>query len=143
MTLPRPQRLTAPAAPGELLKRFAAPPPRAPKPDSDGDYLAMVQQCPCLNCGMEPSEAAHVRMASAAYGKSSGMQQKPADRWALSLCAGCHRLAHDAQHSRSEQAFWIDLDINPLLTCANLYAVRGDLVAMRAVIFSTIAARRR
>ena len=141
MTISHPRRLTPPAEPGALLKRFAAPAPRRPTPDADRDYLALVRQCPCLHCGMVPSEAAHVRMASAAYGKSSGMAQKPADRWALPLCAEHHRLSRHAQHNRGEQQFWIDLGINPLLACANLYAQRGDLTAMQAVVIATIATR--
>ena len=141
MTRPRPRRLTPPAEPGALLKRFAAPAPRQPKSGADRNYLALVRQCPCLHCGMIPSEAAHVRMASAAYGKASGMGQKPADRWALPLCAEHHRLSRQAQHNRGEQQFWIDLGINPLLACANLYAQRGDLTAMQAVVIAAIAAR--
>jgi len=45
---------------------------------------------------MEPTEAAHLRMASAAYGKSSGLNRKPEDRWVLPLCADDHRLARHA-----------------------------------------------
>jgi hypothetical protein len=102
----------------------------------------MVRQMPCLYCGVEPSgEAAHVRLASAAFGKSSGLGKKPDDRWALPLCPEEHRLARHAQHNRSEQAFWDDLKINPLICCQRLYAVRGDLVAMRAVVLTTIAER--
>ncbi len=141
--IPRPRRLTHDAPPGSLLKRFAAPAPRprAIETDRDPAYLVMVRQCPCLKCGMEPSEAAHVRFASAAFGKASGLGKKPEDRWSLPLCSQDHRLARDAQHNRCEQGFWNDLGINPLAACVKLYAQRGDLVAMRAVIFSTIAQR--
>ncbi len=37
--------------------------------------------------------------------------------------------------------FWAELGINPLIVCEQLYAQRGDLVAMRAVIFNAIAQR--
>lgn len=144
MTPPRPQRIFPHAAPGSLLKRLGAaaqPAPRRPDTGHDGPYLALVRQCPCLSCGMEPSEAAHVRFASAAYGKASGLGKKPEDRWALPLCAQDHRIARDAQHKRNEQEFWASLGINPLLTAANLYAQRTDLVAMRAVVFVTISQR--
>lgn len=139
-----PRRLTPPAAPGELLKQLFAPPaPRPRKDDGDHDpaYLALVRQCPCLHCGMEPCEAAHVRMSSAAFGKASGLGKTPPDRWALPLCADDHRLARRAQHNQGEAQFWAGLGINPLITCERLHAQRGDLVAMRAVIFSTIATR--
>ena len=143
MTHPHPQRIFAPSAPGSLLKRVGIVTPAPHKPDTEQDpaYLAMVRQCPCLSCGMEPSEADHLRMASAAYGKASGLGKKPADRWALPLCAQDHRIAQHAQHKRGEQDFWHALGINPLLCCAELYAQRTDLVAMRAVIFVTIAER--
>lgn len=143
MTLPRPRRLTPPAAPGALLKSFAAPArrPRKIEGERDAGYLQNVRQCPCLCCGMEPSEAAHVRFASAAFGKASGLGKKPDDRFSAPLCAGCHRLGRDAQHNRGEQAFWHDLGINPLIVAEKLYAQRGDLTAMRAVIFVAIAER--
>jgi len=82
-------------------------------------------------------------MASAAFGKASGLGKKPEDRWALPLCSGDHRLFATSQHSRGEHAFWQDLGINPLITCEKLYAQRGDLVAMRAVVFVAIAERSR
>jgi len=142
VTLPRPQRLTPPSAVGSLLKRAGVPTrPRIPSEERNPDYLALVRQCPCLKCGMEPSEAAHVRFASAAFGKASGMQKKPEDRFAVPLCAECHRLDRHAQHKRNEEGFWQEIDINPLLVAAHLYAQRGDLVAMRAVCFVAIAQR--
>jgi hypothetical protein len=90
---------------------------------------------------MEPSEAAHVRFASAAFGKASGLQKKPEDCWALPLCASCHRLAKGAQHNRNEEEFWHSLGIHPLLTAIRLYEQRGDSVAMRAVAMVAIAER--
>lgn len=142
----RPQRLIRPSPPGSLLKQpFAAKVVRkAVGADRDEDYLAMVRDCPCLCCGLDPcGEAAHVRYASAAFGKSSGMQKKPADKWALPLCRDDHLLARHAQHRQNEEAFWYNLDINALVTCEKLYAKRDDLVAMRAIVFVAIAERRK
>jgi len=144
MTFPRPRRLTPPAAPGALLKTFAPPAPRPRKDEAerDRDYLGQVRECPCLKCGLDPcGEAAHVRFASAAFGKASGMGKTPPDKFALPVCGDDHRVAKTAQHNRNEHEFWNELGINPLITAAQLYAQRGDLVAMRAVIFSTIANR--
>lgn len=143
--IPRPQRILLRSAPGSLLKRFAAPAPRprAIEVERDANYLALVRQCPCLKCGMEPSEAAHVRFASAAFGKASGLSKKPADSYSVPLCAGCHRLDRDAQHNRSEKLFWHELGINPLIVAERLYTQRGDLVAMRAVVFVAIGGRGR
>jgi hypothetical protein len=145
MTRQTPQRIFHPGAPGALLKRATAATPRPAKSDSDSDagYLALVRQCPCLHCGMEPCEAAHLRMASAAFGKASGLGKKPADRWALPLCAEHHRLARDAQHNRGEAEFWTELGINPLLACERLWAARGDLVRMVSVVHMVIAERSR
>lgn len=139
-----PQRFAAAHPPGSLLKRIQVQPrARMEVTGRDLPYLAMVRQLPCLKCGMEPSEAAHVRYACAAYGKASGLQKKPEDRWAVPLCAEDHRLARDAQHNRSEQSFWHEIDINPLAVAVTLYARRGDLVAMRAVVMVAIAERKR
>lgn len=140
----RPQNITPRAPVGSLLKRPAEPAPRLRKADTERDpeYLAMVRQCPCLKCGMEPTyEAAHVRMASAAFGKASGLQKKPADKWALPLCPDDHRLVRTCQHNQGEALFWDKLGINALLVCERLHAVRGDLVAMRAVILTAVAER--
>jgi len=144
MTLLRPQRITPPAPIGSLLKCIEAPrpAPRQPGPDNDPDYLAAVRDCPCLYCGADPcGEAAHLRMASAAFGKASGLGKRPADRWALPLCRDDHLNARHAQHKRNEAAFWASLGINAPLAATRIYAQRGDLVAMRAVCFVIIAER--
>lgn len=102
----------------------------------------MVRQLPCLHCGMEPcGEAAHVRMASAAFGKASGMNKTPDDKWALPLCGPDHRVAKHAQHNHGEADFWAGLGINAPLACTRIHAVRGDLVAMRAVVLVVISER--
>ncbi len=139
----RPQRIAYPVAPGDLLKRFDAPPrPRKTEAERDPEYLAAVRQCPCLSCGMDPAyEAAHVRFASGAHGKASGMGKKPEDRWALPLCPDDHRLFRTSQHYQGEVQFWAKLNINPLIVCDRLYAQRGDLVAMRAVVIRAISER--
>ncbi len=147
MTRPHPQRIIPTSPVGSLLKRTDAPTSdariRKHAGYEDKDYLAMIRMLPCLCCGMEPSEAAHVRYASAAFGAASGMQRKPPDSRALPLCASCHRLDRDAQHQGSERAFWERLGINPHLVCERLHAQRGDPVAMRAVIFVAISERSR
>lgn len=137
------RRITAVVTPGSLLKRQSPVQDRRVREAAgrDVDYLAQIKTLPCLKCGMEPSEAAHVRFASAAFGKTSGMQKKPDDRHAVCLCAGCHRLDRDAQHTRNEREFWDSIGINPLIVAERLFAARGDLVAMRAVVMVAIAER--
>ncbi len=139
----RPQRLSPPAPFGSLLKGASVPPRTRPiATREEPDYLALVRQCPCLYCGVDPcGEAAHVRFASAAFGKASSLGKKPEDKWALPLCRDDHLNARHAQHKQNEEAFWQALGINPLIVARNLYAQRGDLVAMRAVVMVAIAER--
>jgi len=141
----RPQRIAHHLRPGELLKRATVPTTAARQSNhGDADYLRLVRALPCLCCGQDPcGEAAHVRFASAAFGKASGLQKKPEDKWALPCCPDEHRLARHAQHNRNEQEFWASYGIKPLPTCVALYAQRGDLVAMRAVVFITISQRKK
>ncbi len=143
-----PKRLSPPAPPGALLKQISAAAPRPAGAEPRGgdspdqpSYRAEIQRLPCLYCGLEPSEAAHVRYASAAFGKASGLQKKPHDKFCVPLCAEDHRLARHAQHNRNEEAFWIGIGINPLLVAEQLWAQRFDFVAMRAVTIAAIANR--
>jgi hypothetical protein len=141
------QRLYIECIPGSLLKgrnvrNVHLSTPRTSDGDRDESYLRDVRQCPCLHCGLDGfSEAAHVRLSSGYHRKASGMGKKPADKWAVPLCAEHHRLARDAQHNRSEREFWDDLGINPLAACERLWAKRGDVVAMRAMAHVIIAER--
>lgn len=140
-----PQRLAPPASPGALLKRLTGLHTRIRLreiAERDPAYLAAIRELPCLKCGLECCEAAHVRMASGAHGKASGAGKKPADRWALPLCSGpggCHA----EQHRIGEREFWAGVGISPVLLCQKLYAARGDLLAMRAVVMMAIAERGR
>lgn len=143
---PKPQRLSPPAAPGALLKRHhagaAKPAPIQRARAADAPYLARVRACPCLKCGLDPAgEAAHVRMNSPAHGKRQAMGKRPDDRWALPLCAACHTRDPDSQHKLGEAEFWHRVGLNPLIVCAELYAVRDDPVVMRGVVVKAIAGR--
>ena len=69
------------------------------------------------------------------------MRAKPSDKFALPICGGCHREDNDALHRIGESLFFHILGVDPLLIAEKLYAQRGDLVAMRAVIFAAIAGR--
>lgn len=89
-------------------------------------YLANLRKCPCVICGITPSEAAHLRMSSAEYFKSNGRR----DRWALSLCAVDHRLGPKAQHTMGEQKFWDMHGIDPLPLADAMWNARNDLEKM-------------
>jgi hypothetical protein len=140
---PYPQRIVPPSPIGTLFKQSE----RAVRalPANAGvaadDYLTAIRQLPCLKCMMEPSEAAHVRLNSAAFNKRQAMARKPQPKWCLPLCAGCHTRDRDALHRTGEWLFWQQLGISPFLVCEKLYAARGDLLRMRAVAFQAIAAR--
>ena len=86
-------------------------------------FLAFVRRKPCCACGAPaPSQAAHIRMASLAMEKrSTGMSEKPSDRWAVPLCADCHLDGPDAQHHVGEQKFWYRVGIDPCSLAAKLY----------------------
>jgi hypothetical protein len=138
---PFPQRLPLGARPGSLLKG-AAPIAPSCQPIGDADYLALVRQCPCIRCGLDAAgEAAHIRSASGAHGKASGIGKKPAACWIIPLCGGCHREDRDALHKVGEPMFFYRVGVNPFLLAERLWAKRGDLVAMRAVIFVAISER--
>jgi len=145
MTIDRPQRISPPAPIGSMLKDFSPAAVRASvkhEAERDAAYLEKIRMCPCLYCGQDPCcEAAHVRYASAAFGKASGLQKKPADRFAVPLCPEDHRIARHAQHQHNEEAWWASIGINPLLVAEQMWAKRDDLVAMRAVVMVAIANR--
>ncbi|QOG20406.1 hypothetical protein [Bradyrhizobium sp. SEMIA] len=145
MTLSRPQRISRPEPPGSLLKRITVAAPRrgfAEPRGGDPKYLAEVRQLPCLYCGVEPcGEAAHVKYSCAAFGMKNMLGMRVDDTRALPLCRDDHQNARHAQHRGSEEAFWAALGINPYNVTRRLYAQRGDLVAMRAVVLVAIAER--
>ncbi|WP_375782861.1 hypothetical protein ACE10Z_23390 [Bradyrhizobium sp. Pha-3] len=80
-------------------------------------------------------------MNSGAYNKRQAMARKPSSEWTTPLCSGCHLNDPDAQHKVGEQIFWARLNVNPFLLCQRLYAATGDLLRMRAIVFTTIAER--
>jgi hypothetical protein len=87
-------------------------------------FLAFVRRKPCCNCGAPPrSQAAHIRMASAMFGKRGiGMAEKPSDRWCVALCHDCHLDGPGAQHRIGEQAFWKAAGLNPFVIATTLWA---------------------
>ena len=90
-------------------------------------YLDKIRECPCVICGAQ-AEAAHVRMSSAAYGKTNGRN----DKWCLPLCPHDHRLGPDAQHNSGEAEWWARKGIDPLEIAQRLWASQ-DLAEMQAI----------
>jgi len=93
---------------------------RSPRSE-DPQYLDYLRQQPCCICGDNTTvEAAHLRIGSINDGKrSTGMGEKPSDRWALPLCGEHHR----EQHSMNELEFWARYGIDPFSLCMR-YQVR-------------------
>ena len=91
--------------------------------ERDPRYLAFLRKKPCCACGRPgPSDAAHIRMASAKHDKRYvGLGETPDDRWALSLCRACHR----KQHSMSEATFWGALGKDPFGIALELHRIGG------------------
>tara|TARA_X000001382_G_scaffold47032_1_gene31847 strand:+ start:541 stop:873 length:333 start_codon:yes stop_codon:yes gene_type:complete len=67
-------------------------------------HLMFVASKPCLICGREDVQAAHVRYSGA------GMGMKPCDIFTTPLCLDHHR----EQHTMNEKMFWILYKINPI-----------------------------
>lgn len=92
----------------------------------DPGFLAFVRTKRCAFCGARPVEAAHIRMADLSRNKpSTGMQEKPDDRWAVPLCAWCHREGPESQHNIGEERFWKIAETNPFVVAEELYAEYG------------------
>lgn len=78
----------------------------------DERHLDYIRSLPCCICGGIDTEAAHLRVGSTEHNKrSTGMSEKPSDKWALPLCNRHHR----EQHSMDELKFWDSHGINPFL----------------------------
>lgn len=93
----------------------------------DDKHLAFVRQQPCCVCGSTRElEAAHIRYACGAVGKrSTGMGEKPHDRWTVSLCAYHHRTGIDSQHNNNEREWWAMRGLNPLQIATDLWKQSG------------------
>ena len=94
--------------------------------ERDNGYLAWLRRQPCsvafLGGCSGPIEAAHVRYSDLAHGVvNPGMQRKPSDRYAVSLCAGHHRTGPNAQHRTSELAWWKAAGIDAYALAAELH----------------------
>lgn len=142
----RPRRLTPPPPYGSMLKGVSRSAPEMRIPLAKGetqDYLALVRRLPCLKCGMEGCDAAHLKFSSAKHGKMNSFGKRVRLDDAVPLCRSCHTDAKDAQHKGSEQAFWDNLTLDPYQIASQLYAQRGDFTAMHAVIMVAISQRKK
>lgn len=105
----------------------------------DEHHLRCIRQLPCLSTGRFGVEACHIRFADPHHGKrQTGMAEKPHDRWTVPLSPAEHR----RQHSMSERAFWEALGIDPCAIAIKLWAVTGQIDAMRDIILNAVEIRK-
>ncbi len=78
----------------------------------------------CCICGAPGPDPAHIRSASALFGKrETGKQEKPSDKWTVPLC----RVHHDEQHAAgNELLWWAGTGIDPFGLALALYTASGD-----------------
>lgn len=90
----------------------------------DPGYLTWIRLRSCIACGrFGPCDAAHIRSAALEYDKpSTGMGEKPDDRWALPLCRSCHLTQHAYGN---ELGYWKKIGRNPFQEAARLYSEYG------------------
>ncbi len=117
------------------IKPHSGPRQRLPRVQDKG-HLKWIRTLPCLASGrLTGIEAAHVRYGSLFHDKrSTGMAEKPDDRWAVPLHHSMHRTGPRAQHSENERRWWAGQGIDPLAVAKALYEVSGDDAAGLAII---------
>jgi len=96
----------------------------------DDKYRRWVSSLGCILCEA-PAEAAHVR-----YGEwlnhskpSTGLQQKPHDKWVIPLCPEHHRLNKKSQHGRNEWVWWAEHGVDPIQMCSHIASSYPDVEA--------------
>lgn len=111
MRTPEQRAVMAEAAKIRSDERRAAKKARQPSEKADrgrvrdNGYLAYLRRQPCRVgfCCEGPIQAAHVRYGDSSRGKvNPGLQVKPSDRFAVSLC----ERHHAEQHRHNERAWW-------------------------------------
>lgn len=97
--------------------------------ERDPEYLGFIAKLPCIACMVRGGKAqhgvhvAHLRMGSQEYEKpSTGMQEKPHDRWTTPLCPDHHVNGNRSQHRVGEFDFWDGHEIDAFQLCRDLNA---------------------
>ena len=91
--------------------------------EKDEAHLTWLRQLPCLVCGKQDVEAAHVRFAAREWGKrETGKGERPSDYWAVPLCSTHHR----NQHGEGERLWWGAIGLDPVPIASALHHATGD-----------------
>jgi hypothetical protein len=99
-------------------------------------HLANVRKCDCLGCGRTYHESvtqAHHLLRT----DERGLSRKSSDRWAVPLCFWCHdpNVKDSVHHDGDEDGWFAARGIDARAVAAALWTERGNLEAMRRVIF--------
>lgn len=112
--------------------------PRKAKPGKSPTHLDLIRQLPCLLSG-GPAEAAHLRFADAAHGKTeTGAGRKPDDMYCLPLAPALHRLNKGCQHDcGDERAWWASMGVpDPVAVAKQLWG-KTRLQMERVIVMNT------
>jgi hypothetical protein len=94
-------------------------------------HESFVRSLPCVVCGGNDVDLAHVSYADARFGKfGRGKGQKEESIWTVPLC----REHHDIQHSVGERTFWKGLGIDAARVAAALYIRTQDHEAAEIIL---------
>lgn len=115
----KPQRLIRP----DTAFSIASTKQKRPRERDEG-HLKFIRSLRCCLCGKPGPDPAHIRSASAVYGKrETGGAEKASDKWTVPLC----REHHDEQHAvGNELTWWASKRIDPFGLALALYAATGD-----------------
>lgn len=115
----KPQRLIRP----DTAFSIASTKQKRPRERDEG-HLKFIRSLRCCLCGKPGPDPAHIRAASAVYGKrETGGAEKASDKWTVPLC----REHHDEQHAAgNELTWWASKRIDPFGLALALYAATGD-----------------
>lgn len=100
----------------------------------DKEHRRFIASCPCLICGRNDVQCAHISYADLSVGKRfTGMGEKADDKYTVPLCL----LHHDAQHRwGNESDWWARHEVDPIKVALALFAVSGNLERAEEIIRS-------
>jgi Putative HNHc nuclease len=106
----------------------------------DEQHLRFIRSLCCCICGKPDPDPAHIRSASAVYGKrETGGAEKASDKWTVPLC----RTHHDEQHAAgNELTWWASKGIDPFGIALALHSASGDDEIADAIIRANISRQR-
>ena len=115
----RPQRIVRPDTAFSVVRTKQ----KRPR-ERDENHLNFIRSLRCCLCGAHGPDPAHIRSASAVYGKrETGGGEKASDKWTVPLCRAHHNEQHDAGN---ELTWWASKRIDPFGLALALYAASGD-----------------